>query len=148
MSSALREQGWPRMGPAGAVSRISGNVQRCAYRLQTANAKLDGDQVLNVFIYNEMGNGGRLMAACHNRPLAGAGVPAIGDESCVDDTGQVRFRVGQSYASVLIDLPPRTESNEQPITPGDTTTFVARDDPASRAALAEPVAQDLARRMR
>lgn len=148
LTPALRGAGWPTMSAVNqrGSNRVSDNVQRCLYELRPVDQKLSGDQHLNIYIYNELDNGGRLMSACMTRPLATAAPVRIGDETCVDNTGQLRFRIGEDYVSVLVETPPRTISNTRQIGPGDTSTFVAPADPAARAALAVVVAQDLARR--
>ncbi|MEV8510921.1 hypothetical protein [Dactylosporangium sp. NPDC051484] len=148
LKPALHGAGWPAMGPVRprGLDRFSDNVQRCLYELRPADQKLSGDQRLNIYLYNELQNGGRLMSACMTRPLATSAPVRIGDETCVDKTGQLRFRIGQDYVSILVETPPRTISNTREIAPGDTSTFVAPTDPAARAALAVVVAQDLERR--
>ncbi|MER7001492.1 hypothetical protein ABT297_00330 [Dactylosporangium sp. NPDC000555] len=148
LTPALRGAGWPAMKPVGqrGASRVSDNVQRCLYRLLPTDHKLSGDQQLNIYIYNEQHNGGRLMSACMTRPLATAAPVRIGDETCVGNTGQLRFRIGEDYVSVLVETPPRTISGTQEVGADDTRTFVAPTDPAARAALAAVVAQDLVQR--
>ncbi len=148
LTPALRGAGWPAMTPTNrrGRNRVSDNVQRCLYELRPTDQKLSGDQRLNVYIYNEMNNGGRLMSACKTRPLAAAAPVLVGDETCVDDTGQLRFRIRDAYLSVLVETPPRTISGTRPLAVGDTSTFVAPADPAARATLAQAVAEDLARR--
>jgi hypothetical protein len=149
LTPALQRQGWPRMSAVSrrGRNRVSANVQRCLYELRPADPKLGGDQKLNVYVYNELDNGGRLMSACQAHPLTTAPAVRIGDETCVDsDTGQVRFRIRDDYLSVLIDTPPRTVSGTVPLKPSDTSTFMASTDPAARAVLAVAVAQDLERR--
>ena len=149
LAPALRRDGWPRMSAVSrrGRNRVSANVQRCLYELRPADQKLGGDQRLNVYVYNELDNGGRLMATCEAHPLTTAPPVRVGDETCVEnDTGQVRFRIRDDYLSVLIETPQRTVSGTVPLAPSATSTFVAPTDPAARAALAVVVAQDLERR--
>lgn len=148
LSPELRRNNWPRMETGKGSGRIGGDMLRCSWRLTPENSKRDGDQALVVIVYNELGNGGPLMSACRARPLKTATPIAIGDESCVDDSGQVRFRVGDAYASVRVDIPPRTLSGVWPLTSSDTSTFVARSSPEICAAFARPVAENLAKRLR
>jgi hypothetical protein len=147
LAGELARQHWPAMVGTPPQSRISANVTRCTWRYGPKDTKTNGDQSLGVFVYNELNNGAKLMSACKQRPLANAPAVRIGDESCVDDTGQVRLRVRDHYVSVWMEIPPRRLAGERQLTKTDTASFIASSEPAARAGLALPLAQDLAHRL-
>ncbi|NJC68341.1 hypothetical protein HC031_01190 [Planosporangium thailandense] len=147
LAGTLKRAGWPQVTGNPPTSRIAANVQRCLYQFSPKDSRRDGDQSLRVYIYNELDNGAKLMAACRTRPLRGAPMSTIGDESCIDDSGELRFRVGDSYVAVLIDVPPRLQSGNRVLNASDTSTFTAPSRPTDLAALALPVARDLAERL-
>lgn len=154
---ALTRAGWPKVGPAGSAARpdvrYSAQVQRCRYPLAVADAERDGEQAIIITVYDEMSNGRALMDACEARGEAGAPSPGpvsrpIGDESCLDAGDQWRFRVADRYVSVSVDVPRRVRVNGDVVAPSGTTTYVAPDDPRTRADVGRAVAQDVALRLR
>jgi hypothetical protein len=157
---ALTDAGWPTVrGPATPIPpdlRLSAHVQRCRYLLTVSQPMKNGDQGMAVFVYNEMSNGRALMDTCKARGKDPAGTtpsPApqpLGDEACLDEDGQWRFRIGDRYVSVLVNIPPRTTGDGEIVTSSSTGTFTA--EPAQKlntqAAVSRAVAEDLARRLR
>lgn len=155
----LSSAGWPEVGPASATTppdaRLSAQVQRCRYPLAMADPDRYGDQAITITVYDEMSNGRALMDTCESRGATTAGTPSpdpatrpLGDESCLDVDGQWRFRVADRYVSVSVDIPPRTSGTGGVVSSANTSTYVAPDDPRTRADVSRAVAENLALRLR
>lgn len=150
----LTAAGWPKVVESRPDVRFSAQVQRCGYSLTVARQNTYGDQGLTVYVYNEMSNGRRLMDACEARRASrppgtpSPSAPALGDEACLDGNGQWRFRVGDRYVSVAVDIPVRRLGDGTTMSPASTGTFVATQDVATKAAVSRAIAENLARRLR